>query len=223
MIFPIATRAQAVTLKNCGYSWENVEKQTGVGRTQLRYIIREAKKRGYDPEKSLALKDEYFHDGYRTGRPLKLSEEQVQALIAASKTKEGERRKTNAQLAKEFGVSERTVRRFKEVQGEYKRPAYRPQRKDFPATIAQARASTGGEAEAQAQSQAQSQADVGVEGGTEADADADGDLSMVSRPSPEEPSTFEDALLEQLRKAATTGIEYGEANSPSISQIPSQE
>jgi len=220
MIFPIATRAQAVTLKNCGYSWENIEKQTGVGRTQLRYIIREAKKRGYDPEKSLALKDEYFHDGYRTGRPLKLSEEQVQALIAASKTKEGARRKTNAQLAKEFGVSERTVRRFKEVQGEYKRPAYRPQRKDFPATIAQARASTGeaeaeAEAQAQAQSQTQSQAD--------ADADADGDLSMVSRPSAEEPSTFEDALLEQLRKAATTGIEYGEANSPSISQIPSQE
>jgi transposase len=160
MIFPIATRAQAITMKNCGCSLDEIEKQTGIGRTKLRYIIREAKKRGYDPEKSLMLKDEYFSDGSRTGRPSKLSEEQIQTLIAASKTKQGEPRKTNAQLAKEFGVSGSTISRFKE--GEYKKPVYQPQRKDLPDTISQARASAGEEAEAEAQpqSQAQSQANA---------------------------------------------------------------
>src|SRR5690554_8004675 len=111
MIFPLATRAQAVTLKNCGYSWEDIEKHTGIRRKQLQYIIGEAKKRGYNPKVSLTLKDEYFHNGIRAGRRHKLSEEQVASLIAQSKPIEGVPRKSNAELAKEFGVSERTVRR----------------------------------------------------------------------------------------------------------------
>lgn len=173
MIFPIATRAQAITLRNCGYSWENIEKQTGVGKGQLRYIVREAKKRGYNPDVSLTLKDEYFHDGFRSGRPTKLSEEQTESLIAASKPVEGQPKKTNAALAQEFGISQRTVRRFKEIQGEYKKPEYRLQRKDFPATVAQARG------------------------------EADVDMSMTSTSSTEEPSTLEDALREQLQAAST--------------------
>jgi hypothetical protein len=51
MLFPLATRVQAVTLKNCGYSYENIEKLTGIKKRQLQYIIDEAKKRGYNPQK----------------------------------------------------------------------------------------------------------------------------------------------------------------------------
>ncbi|KFX93467.1 hypothetical protein O988_06816 [Pseudogymnoascus sp. VKM F-3808] len=35
MLFPLAIRAQAVTLKNCGYSYENIEKLTGIKQRQL--------------------------------------------------------------------------------------------------------------------------------------------------------------------------------------------
>ncbi|KFY78739.1 hypothetical protein V499_02179 [Pseudogymnoascus sp. VKM F-103] len=108
MFFPLATRAQAVTLKNCGYSFENIEKLTGIKKKQLQYIISEAKKRGYNPEVSPTLKDKYFHDG-RPDRPTKLSKEQIEALIAVSKPFEGVPRKTNAVLAQEFGVSARTI------------------------------------------------------------------------------------------------------------------
>ncbi|KFY88161.1 hypothetical protein V498_06891 [Pseudogymnoascus sp. VKM F-4517 (FW-2822)] len=84
MFFPLATRAQAVTLKDCGYSYENIEKLTGIKKKQLQYIISEAKKRGYNPEVSPTLKDEYFHDG-RPDRPTKLSKEQIEALVEALK------------------------------------------------------------------------------------------------------------------------------------------
>lgn len=159
--------------------------QTGIGKTQLRYIIREAKKRGYDPDKSLTLKDEYFHDGYRSGRPMKLSEEQAEALIAASKPKEGERRRTNAQLAREFGISERTVRRLKEMEGGFKKSPYRPQRKDFPATVTQARALASGEV----------------------DAPHGGQLMMPSAQA-EDNAAFEASLMAQLQNAGVSGLGY---------------
>ncbi|KFY98209.1 hypothetical protein V498_01597 [Pseudogymnoascus sp. VKM F-4517 (FW-2822)] len=133
MCFPLATRAQAVTLKDCGYSYENIEKLTGIKKKQLQYIISEAKKRGYNPEVSPTLKDEYFHDG-RPERPTKLSKEQIEALVTVSKPTEGVPRKTNAILAQEFGISTRTIRRFKGMKGEYKKPIYRPQRTDSLAT-----------------------------------------------------------------------------------------
>lgn len=131
MFFPLATRSQAVTLKNCGYSYENIEKLTGIKKKQLQYIISEAKKRGYNPEVSPTLKDEYFHDGH-PDRPTKLSKEQIAALVDASKPIEGVPRKTSAILAQEFGVSTRTIRRFKGMKGEYKKPIYRPQRTGSP-------------------------------------------------------------------------------------------
>ncbi|KFZ13058.1 hypothetical protein V501_03908 [Pseudogymnoascus sp. VKM F-4519 (FW-2642)] len=121
MFFPLATRAQAVTLKNCGYSFENIEKLTGIKKKQLHPT----------------LKDEYFHDG-RPDRPTKLSKEQIETLVAVSRPIEGVPRKTNAVLAEEFGVSTRTIRRFKGMKGGYKKPIYRPQRTDSLATGSEA-------------------------------------------------------------------------------------
>ena len=109
--FSIATRAQAMTLRHCGYSFKNIEQQTGISERQLQHIIRTAKKHGYDAEKSFRLEDEHFPDGHKTGRPRKFTEEQAEALIAAAQPNEDGTKKTNATLAKEFGVSERTVRR----------------------------------------------------------------------------------------------------------------
>lgn len=109
--FSIATRAQAMTLRHCGYSFKNIELQTGISERQLQHIIRTAKKHGYDAEKSFRLEDEHFPDGHKTGRPRKFTEEQAEALIAAAAPNEDGTKKTNAVLAKEFGVSERTVRR----------------------------------------------------------------------------------------------------------------
>ncbi|KFY15044.1 hypothetical protein V492_02258 [Pseudogymnoascus sp. VKM F-4246] len=131
MFFPLAARAQAVTLKYCGYSSEDIEKLTVIKKKQLQYIIGEAKKRGYNPDVSPTLKDEYFHDGH-PNRPTKLSKEQIEQLIDASKPTEGVPRKTNAILAQEFGVSERTIRRFKGMKGGYKKPIYRPHPTEYP-------------------------------------------------------------------------------------------
>ena len=115
--FSVATRAQAMTLRHCGYSFKNIEEQTGINERQLQHIIRTAKKHGYDPEKALRLEDEYFPDGHKTGRPRKFTEEQAEALLRAAQVQEDGTKKTNAVLAKEFGVSERTVRRRREQQG----------------------------------------------------------------------------------------------------------
>lgn len=172
MFFPLATRAQAVTLKNCGYSFENIEKLTGIKKKQLQYIISEAKKRGYNPEVSPTLKDEYFHDG-RPDRPTKLSKEQIESLVAVSKPIEGVPRKTNAILAQEFGVSARTIRRFKGMKGEYKKPIYRPQRTDSLAT------------------------------GSEAQSKEERDVDMTATSSTADQTTFGDSLLDQLQAAAT--------------------
>ncbi|OBT58526.1 hypothetical protein VE04_01257 [Pseudogymnoascus sp. 24MN13] len=172
MLFPLATRAQAVTLKNCGYSFENIEKLTGIKKKQLLYIISEAKKRGYNPEVSPTLKDKYFHDG-RPDRPTKLSKEQIEALIAVSKPIEGVPRKTNAVLAQEFGVSARTIRRFKGMKGEYKKLIYRPQRTDPLAT------------------------------GSEDQSEEEGDVDMTTTSSTADQTTFGDSLLDQLQAAAT--------------------
>lgn len=109
--FDIATRAQAMTLRHCGYSFKNIEQQTGIAERQLQHIIRTAKKHGYDSEKSFRLEDCHFPDGHKTGRPRKFTEEQALELLAAAQPNEDGTKKTNATLAKEFGVSERTVRR----------------------------------------------------------------------------------------------------------------
>lgn len=103
MFFPLATCAQAVTLKNCGYSFENIEELTGIKEKQLLNIISEAKNRGYNPDVRPTLKDEYFHVRRPPHRPTKLSKEQIEELIAVSKPVEGVPRKTNAILAQELG------------------------------------------------------------------------------------------------------------------------
>ena len=127
--FSIATRAQAMTLRHCGYSFKNIELQTGISERQLQHIIRTAKKHGYDSEKSFRLEDEHFPDGHKTGRPRKFTEEQAEALIAAAQPGEDGTKKTNAVLAKEFGVSERTVRRRRiQQQQENDTKAVKPKR-----------------------------------------------------------------------------------------------
>lgn len=144
--FDIATRAQAMTLRHCGYSFKNIEQQTGIAERQLQHIIRTAKKHGYDSEKSFRLEDCHFPDGHKTGRPRKFTEEQALELLAAAQPNEDGTKKTNATLAKEFGVSERTVRRrrvqLEEEHGKPEkkkksRPRPKPQSRPAPASIDQ--------------------------------------------------------------------------------------
>jgi predicted transcriptional regulator len=172
MLFPLATRAQAVTLKNCGYSYENIEKLTGIKKRQVQYIIDEAKKRGYNPKVDPTLKDESFHDRIFPERPKKLSDEQIVALVAASKHIKGVPRKSNAILAEELGVSERTIRRFKGMKGGYKKAIYRPNSTDSP------------------------------EANSEAQSEEERDVDMTTTPSTLDQTTSGDSVLDQLHAAA---------------------
>lgn len=80
--YDIATRAQVVALKEVGLSKEKITNITGVSRRQIQYLYAHALERGYNPAVSKVLKDEYFVDAPRAGRPKKATKEATLELLA---------------------------------------------------------------------------------------------------------------------------------------------
>lgn len=83
------------------------------------------------------------------------------------KTVEGVPRKTNAILAQEFGISASTIRRFKRMKGGDKKPIYRPQLTDPPAS------------------------------GSEAQSEEECDIDMTTTSSTADQTTFRNSLLDR--------------------------
>ena len=104
--YDIAARAQALTLHELGYSPQVIAEETRMTSRHVQNIITKAKERGYDPSVSRRIKDEYLVDAMRPSRPPKLSKEQEDALVAASKLDQYAREKSSTQLSAEFGVLE---------------------------------------------------------------------------------------------------------------------
>jgi transposase len=101
----LALRAQSVALKAHGVSASDVRRETGVSERQLRKYWVKATSRGYKPNESKALKDEYLTDEPRSGRPKVLTDEKIQELNDLVTRDRHGREKTCQQLGKDAGIS----------------------------------------------------------------------------------------------------------------------
>jgi transposase len=110
--YDIAQRAQAITLLVIGSPYDYITAQTGISKRQVQYYLATAKSRGYNPEVSIILKEEYLQDGIRPGRPRKTSPEQEEALIESIKRDRYAREKTSAEFGYECNISASTVQRI---------------------------------------------------------------------------------------------------------------
>src|SRR5450432_4245561 len=102
--YDIAQRAQAVTLLVIGSPYDYITTQTGISKRQVQYYLATAKSRGYNPEVSIILKDEYLQDGTRSGRPRKVDLEEEQALIQSIKRDRYTREKTSTEFGYEHNI-----------------------------------------------------------------------------------------------------------------------
>jgi hypothetical protein len=69
----IAAKTQALTLLHLGFPHSIIREQTSLPRGTVLATLPEASKRGYDPFVTTVLKDEYFSDSLRPGRPRKVA------------------------------------------------------------------------------------------------------------------------------------------------------
>ncbi|KAF2178977.1 hypothetical protein K469DRAFT_480008, partial [Zopfia rhizophila CBS 207.26] len=76
-----ATRAQAIALHTEGVPNSRIREATGLGRSTIKDIVKEAKARGYDPEVSKTVTMAHVIDKPRSGRPCKGDEETQQVII----------------------------------------------------------------------------------------------------------------------------------------------
>jgi len=107
--YDIAQRAQAITLLVVGSPYDYITAQTGISKRQVQYYLATAKSRGYNPEVSIILKEEYLRDGIRPGRLRKTSPEQEEALIQSIKRDRYAREKTSSEFGYEHNISASTV------------------------------------------------------------------------------------------------------------------
>jgi len=99
----IATRAQVITLKEVGQTNEQISETTGVSIRHIRQLYANALNRGYDPAVSKQLKDEYFVEAPRSGRPKKITESLKQEVLQSVRKSRKGRTQTLIELARETG------------------------------------------------------------------------------------------------------------------------
>lgn len=125
--YPIAVRAQCLTLRAIGKSNREISRMLGPSNRQVRLWLQTAKERGYDPNVSIVLKDEYLIDKPQSGRPHKLSPETLQELLIHHKKDRYAREKSAAEIGYEFQISDSTVQRVYKSNGISKRkPTRKP-------------------------------------------------------------------------------------------------
>jgi hypothetical protein len=102
----IALRAQAFALQEEGIPVARIKEVTGLAISTIYRIKKIAFERGYDPKVSRELKDEYFADAPRSGRPKVITEESAaKVLELVHKDREG-REKPVKELGFYTGMSE---------------------------------------------------------------------------------------------------------------------
>jgi len=99
----IATRAQVITLKEVGQTNKQISETTGVSIRHIRQLYANALNRGYDPAVSKQLKDEYFVEAPRSGRPKKITESLKQEVLQSVRKSRKGRTQTLIELARETG------------------------------------------------------------------------------------------------------------------------
>jgi transposase len=108
----ISTKAQALSLKLYGATNAEIFEATGIPQSTVSRILSKAKIRGFNPEESKLIKDEYLVDAERSGRPKKV-DKSMKAVISRVKTDRYGREKTCQMIANELGnLSAMTVWRI---------------------------------------------------------------------------------------------------------------
>ncbi|KFZ10796.1 hypothetical protein V502_07922 [Pseudogymnoascus sp. VKM F-4520 (FW-2644)] len=121
--YPMAVRAQCLTLRAIGKPNHEISRLLGPSERQIRLWLQAAKERGYNPQASIVLKDEYLIDKPRSGRPPKVSLEVVQDVLKDRYARE----KSAAEIRFDFEVSDTYVQRLYKLNGIYKRkPTRKP-------------------------------------------------------------------------------------------------
>ena len=109
--YDIATRAQVVVLKACGFKNHETTSKTGVPDRTIRRIYATAIERGFNPDDNLSIvKNEHVAEAPRSGRPIKQTKENKQEIQSKIRRDRYRREKTCAQIAEEMkNISAMTV------------------------------------------------------------------------------------------------------------------
>src|SRR5271170_1527279 len=104
--YPLAIRAQVLTLLFLNVSGADIQSYTGVPRRTQLLIQKRAKERGYNPDGDPRILDEYLVDGVRTGRPKGITQKQEDQVLANVRPDRSGKEKSSDVLAYEVGVSQ---------------------------------------------------------------------------------------------------------------------
>src|SRR5437667_462545 len=78
-----ATKAQAITLKILGATYEQIQQQTGIPRRAVLDIYARAIERGFDPKaEHPIIRDIYVENASRSGRPSKQTENKKLEILS---------------------------------------------------------------------------------------------------------------------------------------------
>jgi hypothetical protein len=123
----IAQRAMAVALLDAGIPLKQVVERSGIPQSTIYSIKRRAIDRGYNSSISTILKDEYFEDAVKSGRPIKFSKAAERRLIATVTRDRYGREKNLETLGLDCGMSAMTVWRLLKKSGFKKcKPSRKP-------------------------------------------------------------------------------------------------
>ena len=107
VFYQLATRAQALAMKDMGATLEHIERITEIKRRTLQYIFKRARSRvGTLPPLVL---DGYVLDAPRAGSKVKITREFEQRILKKVTTDRFGREKSCAYIAAECGCSAQTV------------------------------------------------------------------------------------------------------------------
>lgn len=81
----VAARLQALTLAEHGVPKAIAGAKSGMSEQSVTRLMKKARLRGYNPEVSTIMKEEYVTDGARPGRRLKVTPEKESAILASGK------------------------------------------------------------------------------------------------------------------------------------------
>lgn len=79
----VAARLQALTLAEHGVSKAIAGAKSGMSEQSVSRLMKKARSRGYNPEVSTVMKEEYVTDKPRPGRRLKVTPEKESAILAS--------------------------------------------------------------------------------------------------------------------------------------------
>ena len=107
----LGTRMQALALAEHGIAVKIVEAVTQLSNQTIYRLKKQARERGFDPEKSTQLQLKYMIDKPRSGRPILVTPGVEQAILETVRKDRNGREKTSAQIGYEHQLSSATILR----------------------------------------------------------------------------------------------------------------